>query len=157
MCTGPPPVSNSQPRSNGGTAPLIAARFLAAGITFAIPLVLARAMNLEEYGTYKQLFLVAGTLHCMLPLGMAQSLYFFVPRSSDPRPYLFQTYLFMLIAAALGAAGLIAFAGPISSALSNPGLYDYRWLTGLYLVGLMGGYPLELSLTSQGKTKQSAL
>ena len=42
----------------GRASPLVVARLLSAGITFTIPLVLARVLSLEAYGEYKQIFLV---------------------------------------------------------------------------------------------------
>ena len=63
-----------------------AARLLAVGrapgvvVAFAIPLVLARMFDQAEFGTYKQLFLIYATLFGLAQLGMAESLYYFVPR-----------------------------------------------------------------------------
>jgi hypothetical protein len=59
--------------------PLIAARLFTAILTLSIPLVLARVLPLAEYGTYKQLFLIALTLSSVLPFGVGQSLYYFIP------------------------------------------------------------------------------
>jgi len=62
------------------------ARMLAIGrapgliAAFAIPLVLARVFEPAEFGTYKQLFLIYATLFGIAQLGMAESLYYFVPR-----------------------------------------------------------------------------
>ena len=93
-----------------------------AGITFAIPLVLARAMAMEEYGTYKQLFLIAQTLYYVLPFGVAQSLYFFIPRTDQARPWVMQT-LGMLLIAGLAGGGLILGLGHHgASLLGNPDL-----------------------------------
>ncbi len=64
-----------------------ATRVLAAGrvpglvVAFAIPLVLARVFDQTEFGTYKQLFLIYATLFGLAQLGMAESLYYFVPLS----------------------------------------------------------------------------
>src|SRR5688500_4104774 len=52
-------------------------------IAFAIPLVLARTFDQAEFGTYKQLFLIYATLFGLAQLGMAESLYYFVPRESS--------------------------------------------------------------------------
>jgi hypothetical protein len=41
---------------------LTAGRAVGFAVAFAIPLVLARHLTLEEFGTYKYLFLLAGTL-----------------------------------------------------------------------------------------------
>ena len=54
--------------------PLVVARAFSAGITFFIPVVLARLLDLQAYGTFKQFFLLANTLYLALTLGMPQSL-----------------------------------------------------------------------------------
>jgi O-antigen/teichoic acid export membrane protein len=147
-----------EPRSSilGRAGPLIAARLAAAVLSLSIPLVLARVMAFTEYGTYKQLFLVSTTAAAILPLGMAQSLYFFVPRAPSARPVLGQTLAFVLVTGALGAAVLWA-AGPwIARALSNPGLLEHRQELALFTGLVVAASPLEVSMTAQGRTRRSA-
>ena len=60
--------------------PLMLARLGVAGFTFAIPMVLARVLLPESYGTFKQAWLLSNTLVLVLPLGLNQSLVYFVPR-----------------------------------------------------------------------------
>ena len=88
----------------GKAGPLVLARLFTAGLTVSIPLVLARVLALEEYGTYYQLFLIATTLYMVLPFGVVQSLYYFLPRAEEKRPWLGQT-LFFMSGAAVGATG----------------------------------------------------
>ena len=45
-----------------------------------MPLVLVRLFDQAAFGTYKQLFLIYGTLFGVAQLGVAESLYYFVPR-----------------------------------------------------------------------------
>jgi hypothetical protein len=132
------------------------ARLAAAGITFSIPLVLARTMALAEYGTYKQLFLIAQTLALVLPFGMAQSLYFFIPRAESRRPWFGQTLGFLLAAGLLGGTSLLLLAPWIAQRLGNPDLVHYRWELAVYVAGTVAATPLELSFTSQGRTRLSA-
>lgn len=137
--------------------PLIAARLASACITLFIPLVLARVLPQAEYGTYKLLFLVALTSSAVLPMGVAQSLYFFVPRAEAPRVWLGQTFAFMLAMGALGGAALWA-AGPLlARALSTPGLLEHRGELALYTAFLVAASPLETGITSQGRTRLAGL
>ena len=116
-----------------------------------------RVLSLAEYGTYYQLFLIATTLYYVLPFGVVQSLYYFLPRAEEKRPWLGQTLLFMS-AAGVVAAGLVwALLGPVARHFDNPALLEHRGTLALYTAFLLGSFPLEISLTSQGKTKQSAL
>jgi len=141
----------------GRAGPLVLARLGTALLTISIPLVLARSMALREYGTYKQLFLISQTLSYVLPLGMAQSLYFFVPRADQKRPYFIQTIAFMTVTGVLAALGLFALEGVIGRSFSNPDLASYRWEQAVYVVCFMASFSLEISLTTQGKTRHSAV
>ena len=61
---------------------LVVGRSIGLAASFAIGIVLARLFDPAEFGTYKQFFLVYATLYGVLQLGMAESLYYFVPRQS---------------------------------------------------------------------------
>ncbi len=141
----------------GKAGPLVVARFISACITVCIPLVLARVMSLSEYGTYKQIFLVSQTLYYVLPFGVAQSLYFFVPRVENPRTYFGQTLIYLLVAGAVAGLALFLLGPLIAAMLNNPGLLEHRLELALYCGCAIGSFPLELSMTSQGKTRQSAI
>jgi O-antigen/teichoic acid export membrane protein len=136
--------------------PLVVARFIGAVTTLVIPLVLARAMDLEDYGIYKQLFLIAYTLYHVLPFGVVQSLYFFIPRTEQPRPWVAQTLVFTLVAGTCGGALLLGVAPFLAHALSSPELLRYQWPLGLYVMAVVGAMPLEVILTGQGKTRAAA-
>jgi O-antigen/teichoic acid export membrane protein len=140
----------------GRAGPLIAARLVSAVVTLAIPLVLARVMPIAEYGTYKQLFLISFTASHVLPFGVSQSLYFFVPRTQSPRAWFGQTLAFLAAAGALGG-GVLWLAGPwLASALTNPGLAAHRAELALYTALFVAASPLEISMTSRGRTRLSA-
>lgn len=141
----------------GKAGPLVLARLFTAGLTLSIPLVLARVLSLEEYGTYYQLFLIATTLYYVLPFGVVQSLYYFLPRAEEKRPWLGQTLFFMSGAGVVGALLVWAVLGPVAAHFANPALLEYRGSLALYTAFLLGSFPLEISLTSQGRTKHSAL
>lgn len=149
------------PAASGGSflgraGPLVLARLFTAGLTLSIPLVLARVLHLDEYGTYYQLFLIATTLYYVLPFGVVQSLYYFLPRAEAKRPYLGQTLLFMSAAGLLGALGVYALLGQVAGWFSNPALVEYRLPLAAYTAFLLGSFPLEVSLTAQGRTRASA-
>jgi hypothetical protein len=137
--------------------PLVAARMAAAILTLSIPLVLARTLATSEYGTYKQLFLIWQTLLYVLPLGMAQSLYYFVPRAEDPRPYFVNALTFMVFMGMVGGLAIYALGPSISRFASNPELLRLRGILAIYTFVSVSAFPLEIGLTSQGKTRLSAV
>jgi O-antigen/teichoic acid export membrane protein len=137
--------------------PLVLARFASAVVTTVVPLVLARAMPIEEYGTYKQLFLVGATLTAVLAFGVPQSLYYFLPRTERGRPYIIHV-LVLLAGAGAAAAGLVLLATPwIGELFSAPRLRDYRYALAIYAGFFLAASPLEALFTSQGRTGLAAL
>ncbi|WNG57078.1 lipopolysaccharide biosynthesis protein [Archangium gephyra] len=141
----------------GKAGPLVLARLLGAGLTFCIPFVLARVLGKEEYGTYFQLFLIATTLYYVLPFGVVQSLYYFVPRADEKRPWLGQTLLYMTGAGLVAGTLVWVLLGPVARQFNNPALLEFRAPLAAYTALLLAAFPLEISLTSQGRTKHSAL
>ena len=139
----------------GKAGPLVLARFVASAVTFAIPIVLARRLSLDEYGTYKQLLLLSMPLLSVLPFGTTQSLYYFVPRSERRRPYLTQTALYLLLAGVLGGLGTFASLSLAARLFHNTSLTAFRGELSLYVFLYMGSNALTASLTSQGKTSAS--
>lgn len=77
----------------------------------AIPILLVRLLDATEFGLYRTLWLIAGTLPGVLALGVPQSLYYFLPRSARARSSVFvlQAALHMLAAGALAAIGAALF------------------------------------------------
>jgi O-antigen/teichoic acid export membrane protein len=142
----------------GKARPLVLARLCTAVLTTAIPLVLARRMELAEYGTYKQLFLMVQTLSYVLPFGFPQSLYFFGPRAEHKRPFFIHSLLFTSAAGVLAAAVMWwGLGGALKGYFSNPALGEYQLPVALYVLFLMSSKPLEMSLTSQGKTRSASI
>lgn len=136
--------------------PLVVARMAASVITVTIPLYLARKLSLEEYGTYKQAFLLCAPLMAVLPMGVVQSLYFFVPRAEKPRPVLLQTQGFNIVVGLLGFM-ILALAMPFAAAkFQNPALLDFRFEVAAYVLFFIASNALEPTLTTQGKTTASA-
>ena len=60
---------------------LMCGRSAAFAVTFLIPVVLVRTFDQAAFGTYKQLFLIYGTLFSIAQFGMAESLYYFLPNN----------------------------------------------------------------------------
>ncbi|WP_050725086.1 lipopolysaccharide biosynthesis protein [Vulgatibacter incomptus] len=140
-----------------GARPLVAARAFSAGVTFLIPLVLARLLALGSYGTFKQFFLVSHTLYFALALGIPQSLYYFLPRCAEAerRPYLGQTLLYLAVAGGL-SGGALYLCTPFLSWVGGPDLVAMRAPMALYCGLLLGGGALEAGLTAQGRPGHAA-
>src|ERR1051325_3858074 len=102
---------------------LMCGRSAAFAVTFLIPVVLVRTFDQAAFGTYKQLFLIYGTLFSLAQFGMAESLYYFLPNNPKTSGR-FGANSTLLLASfgAICAAGLTWQAHRIAAWLRNPAL-----------------------------------
>ncbi len=129
---------------------LMCGRTLALAATFFIPIALARIFNPAQFGTYKQLFLVFSTVYLIAQLGMATSLYYFIPQA--PRAagrYAANSLIFLGIAGFICLAGIVVGAPRIAHSLSNPELTAYLPWMGAYVLFMMMSSALEIVLISR--------
>lgn len=131
---------------------LISGRFVAVAITFIVPLVLARILAPPVFGTYRQLLLISTTIYGIAQLGMAESLFYFLP--SDPKRGGAYTGNAMLALAAAGAGVVLLLTnleGSLATALGNPALQGLAALLGGYVALMLVSAPLETILISRGR------
>lgn len=137
---------------------LIFGRGLASAFTFLIPIVLARYLAPAEYGTYKQIFLIYSSLFMVLPFGIIQSLYYFVPKEPDRmRAYLVQAFLFLQLSGLVAIVFLSFFGKTIALYLSNPDLAPYLFQMGLFIFLMLSSAYFEALLISSQKIVQASL
>src|ERR1051325_2799817 len=116
MRAGPPAMNlrlrlttPSAGQAEGVTRPaalLVTGRVIGLVASFAIGILLARIFAPATFGTYKQFFLLYGTLYGLAQLGMAESLYYFVPRNTSATPRYVCNAL-----VTLAGAGLVCLGG----------------------------------------------
>ena len=118
---------------------------LAFGATFFIPVVLARVFSIEEFGTYKQVFIFYDTLYYIAQVGLATSLFYFLPRAPENAArYIANT---TLVIGAVAAACVIAITtrGELVEWLfSNRRLGPLVVPGAFYFLFLMAAVPLEI-------------
>jgi O-antigen/teichoic acid export membrane protein len=91
--------------------------------TFFIPVVLVRVFDQGTFGTYKQLFLVFTTLYFIAQAGLAESLFYFVPKTEGRRGmYVAHAALGLTTMGLVSGALLWAGAPAIGAWLNNPAL-----------------------------------
>src|SRR5579872_2651426 len=64
---------------------LLIGKILSYGMAIALPLLLVRRVSKDEFGLYKQAFLVVGTAISTIPLAFHMSMYYFLPREQEHR------------------------------------------------------------------------
>jgi O-antigen/teichoic acid export membrane protein len=139
------------------TLVLMSGRLLSFVVTFCIPVVLVRVYSPTEYGTYKQIFLIFGTANAIAQFGMAESLFYFVPRAPGKAGrYVFNALLMLLVAGLVCWQLLAHESAKISALLSNQSLASYMPLLGAYLLLMMLSATLEIVMISRKEYRWAA-
>jgi O-antigen/teichoic acid export membrane protein len=129
---------------------LVIGRSLGLATTFAIGIIFARLFDPADFGTYKQFFLVFATLYGVAQLGMAESLYYFVPRrGAETGRYVANAMLTLAIAGGLCLTLLYAGRFVIAGWFSNPELVSHLPILGLYLTLTLVTTVFEIVMVSR--------
>jgi O-antigen/teichoic acid export membrane protein len=94
-----------------------------AGLT-VLGMIFSRVLTVEDYGTYRQVWLLYYTLIPLFTLGISTSVNYFVPRLStdQQKTFIFQTYFGLFVLGLIFAILLYAGAGYYSIRFNNPAL-----------------------------------
>ena len=126
-------------------------------IAFAIPLVLARTFDQAEFGTYKQLFLIYATLFGLAQLGMAESLYYFVPREpAKGGRHAANAITALAVIGLVCVTALFGLRAQIADWLSNPALAPHLVPLGWFLALMLISAVFEIVLISRKKPATAA-
>ena len=137
---------------------LVAGRTIGLVLAFAIPVVLARIFDRGEFGTYKQLFLIYGTLYGLAQVGMAESLYFFVPgKASQAGRHVANAILTLALVAVACVGALYAAREAIAGWLTNPDLAGYLPLIAAFLAFTLVSAAFEIVMVSRKEHRPAAL
>jgi O-antigen/teichoic acid export membrane protein len=126
--------------------------------TFAIGPLLARLLTLDEIGTYRTFFLLYATCFGLAQLGMAESLYYFVPRRPDQAGRYGANAALTLTASGLACMALLwAARTRIAEHFSNPDLPGYLILLGAFLTLMLITTVFEILMVSRKQHWTAAL
>jgi O-antigen/teichoic acid export membrane protein len=138
--------------------PLLVARLTGAIITVAVPMVLARVLVPASYGTFKQAWLVASTLFLVLPMGITQSLYYFVPREPERRDRFVAQALWATTLLGATATALLLAARPLVAAhFDNPELTRLLPWVAAFTGFILAGAALDLAWNANGRIGAAAI
>jgi O-antigen/teichoic acid export membrane protein len=136
---------------------LVGGRTIGLAASFAIGIVLARLFDPASFGVYKQFFLVYATLFGVLQLGMAESLYYFVPRAPERTGrYVANAIATLLTIGGLCTVGLY-FARDAIGAWLSPELGEYIVPLGLFLTFTLASTVLEIMMVSRKQHLKAAV
>ncbi len=131
---------------------LTSGRMLAFGAAFFIPVVLVRVFTAEEFGTYKQVFLLVATLYYIVQLGVATSLFYFVPRQPEHAGRFVGNAVAVLAAAGIACGALlVGFRGALAWLFNNPAMPGYAWPIAIYLLLMLVSAPLEIVMIARSR------
>jgi O-antigen/teichoic acid export membrane protein len=138
--------------------PLLAARLAGAALALTVPMVLARVLLPASYGTFKQAWLVSQTLILVLPMGLTQSLYYFVPREARERDrYVAQTVWAHLALGLLAAALILGGRGFLAARFENPELDAVLGWVAAFTALHVASAPLDVAWNACGRIGPAAL
>jgi O-antigen/teichoic acid export membrane protein len=130
---------------------LMAGRVVAFVATFLAPVVLVRLFEPGEFGTYRQLFLVFGTLYPIAQLGMAESLFYFLPGADEAAGrYVANSVGLLGLAGLASVLALEAVGADVAGWLGNSALVDYLAPLGAFAALTLAAAGLEIVLTARG-------
>lgn len=136
---------------------LVLARAISFLVTMGIPLILVRFLTQSEFGAYKQTILLYTTAITLLPWGMAQSLYYFIPQNPKERAsYLGNSFLFLIFVGSLSLVGFI-FLGPyLEQYFHSIELANNSFMIGLFIFFTMASMHWEIVLISENRVSDAA-
>ena len=126
--------------------------------TFVIGPLLARLLTLEELGTYRTFFLLYATFFGLAQLGMAESLYYFVPRAPPAAGRYGANAALTLIVSGLACTGLLWAGGTrIAAHFDNPALPGYFALLAVFLTLMLVTTVFEILMISRKQHLNAAI
>lgn len=136
---------------------LVGGRTIGLAASFAIGIILARVFEPALFGTYKQFFLVYATLYGVLQLGMAESLYYFVPRQSEHTGRYVCNAMVMLTAAGLASTAALYLARTALAGWLSPELAAHVLPLGIFLTCTLASTVIEIVMVSRHKHMAAAI
>lgn len=154
----PPGIARSMDTSFKPAFLLMSGRVLGFAASFCIPIVFVRIFTQSEFGTYKQLFLIYATLYSIAQVGMAESLFYFLPLAPEKGGRYSVNSLLALAVAGLGCLAVLGTGGSqISHWLNNSALSGHTALIGIYLLLMLISSVLEIAMISRKQYPWAAL
>lgn len=137
---------------------LAASRAAGQVLNALVGIVVVRFISQEDYGTFRQVYLLFATLVVLTDLGLTESLYYFLPRHPGARRRLMlRSTTVVGVAQVVLGIGLLAGSAALGRFFNNPGLSQYVGLLAVY-IGLSAVTRLwEVQLVAEQRVPLAAL
>ncbi|UCG52781.1 MAG: oligosaccharide flippase family protein [Candidatus Latescibacterota bacterium] len=133
-------------------------RVLAFLALFFVPIVNVRTLSKDDFGLYRQFWLLFDTVSVFLILGVPQSLLYYFPRAEDRREkaiYLTQTLVFLVL---MGLVSWLVYG--VLFVVLGPGLGDavrqYLWAFCLFTLFMMVSRTMERLFIAEKQAERQA-
>jgi O-antigen/teichoic acid export membrane protein len=149
--------TSSLPRS---ASYLMLAKTIGFAFTIVLPLLLVRRLSLNEFGNYKQFFVILQSAANLLPMGMHMSTYYFLPRaanSNEKGQIVFSVLIYYLAVSLLTGLAICIFPTIIWSLIRNPDLTRFGRLVAIALPMYVISTLFETVTLADGESRMSAL
>jgi O-antigen/teichoic acid export membrane protein len=136
---------------------LMAGRTLGYAVLFLLPIVLVRLFDQEQFGTYKQVFLLYGTILNLAQVGMSESLFYFLPGSPEDAGRYVCNSIMVLGGIGLLTGGILYLGGDtIAHYMNNPALAPLMPLLAVFFLLMLASYVLEIVMTARHQYSYAA-
>jgi len=113
---------------------LAASRAAGQVLNALVGFVAVRQLTQDDFGSFRQIYLLFTTFLLVADLGFSESLYYFIPRGGQRiRSLMLRSVAVVGMAQAVVAAALVVFRARLAAWFSNPGLADLFALLALFL------------------------
>ncbi|HJZ74987.1 MAG TPA: oligosaccharide flippase family protein [Vicinamibacterales bacterium] len=145
------PPSDSQESLTLRTSWLVVGKTLAFALTVAIPLLLVRRMPREQFGLYKQTFLVINSAINILPLGFSMTAFYYLAREEEYRTHtVFNIVLFTTAVATLCGAVVLACPAALVLLFKEPSAAAFSpWIAGIIVLWVVGSFLEIVTVANQ--------
>jgi O-antigen/teichoic acid export membrane protein len=137
---------------------LFSSKLVAYAIRLVLPYFLVRLLTVEEFGTYRQFFLLQIYVQLIFQMGVNQALFYFIPRDEENAGAYFVNSLLLNVAIfglALGGLGLLR--GDLADWLRMPLLAEGFGILALYILVRMPTICCDCYLNARGRVKAAAI
>lgn len=160
----PSPIQPTTPghaeseRSTTGAPPLsvqagwiLIAKIFAFAFTIALPIVIVRRLDQVEFGLYKQAFLVVNTALTLLPMGVAMSAFYYLPRRTEQRSQVvFNILMFHVLGGAAVVLVLTLEPGLLAFVFNSAAMARYApWIAVVILFWLVSSLLEGIAIANQ--------
>lgn len=138
----------------------MAARGLSFALSFGLPLILVRRLDQNQFGLYKQVFLLTLTAINVLPLGVEMSAFYFLPRLREPKErgrVVLNILIFYILMTGAAAVTLCLAPAVLTALFNSAELVRYALLIAVMIPFWGAPFLLEAIAIANQETKLASV